>query len=444
MNIKKIATDNLNAQLCIKIEAADYQPQIEEVFANYRRTANMPGFRKGKVPMAMIRKMYGKGVIAEQVNKLIQEKIAEYLDKEHMEILGDPIPDGDNEHIDWSEGNDFEFSFAVGLSPEFEVKITKNDKLPLYKIKVDDAAIDHQIEGLTRSYGSVDNVDKSEEGDTLFGKFTSAAEGGPGNEAVLDISLISNADIQKLFIGIGPDDVVEFDMLKALDSNLIESTTPNLPKEKITEENRDWNFTVIRVTRLVPAELNQELFDKVFGEGNVNGLEEFRAKVAGNIEKMHQQRSDRQLLNDATEYILDKTKFDLPDAFLKRWLKTVSEQPLTDDQIEAEYAQYELSTRWQLIRNRIARNNEIQVTREELVGFAENKVRQQMLQHYDISEPDEKMVKKRAQEILENEEDGKWISNDIFSRKLVAFFKESFELNEQEVTHDQFMEKATK
>jgi trigger factor len=444
MDIKKVEIDELNAQLRIKIDAADYQPKVEEVLSNYRRTASVPGFRKGKVPMGMVKKMYGKGVLVEEVNKLMQQQVFDFLNSENLEILGNPIPTDENEQVDWSEGNDFEFSFEVGLSPEFEVKITKKNKLPFYQIKADDATIDRYTEDLARRYGAMTNAEKSEEGDTLYGKFTPAGEGDHSNEATVMISAIKDAKIQKKFIGIGPDDIVEFDVLKAFDNNLTEvSSMLNLPKEEITDENKKWNFQVIRVNHLVPAELNQELFDKIFGEGNVNGIEEFRAKVGEDIEKMYEQESDRRFLNDATEYILDKTKFDLPDAFLKRWLMTVSENPLTEEQVEAEYAQYQLSTKWQLIENRIAKDNDMQITREEVLGFAENAVRSQMLQ-YGIPEPDEEMVKNTASKVLENEEESKRISDEIFSRKLLAFFKESFKLDEKEVTYDEFVEKATK
>ncbi len=444
MDIKKVAIDDLNAQLRIKIEANDYQPKVEEVLANYRRTASVPGFRKGKVPMGMVKKMYGKGVLVEEVNKLMQQQVYTFLIEENLEILGNPIPTEDNDNIDWTEGNDFEFSFEVGLSPEFEVSITKKNKLPFYKIKADDATIDRYTEDLAKRYGSMTNIDKSEEGATLYGKFTPAGEGDHSNEATVMISAVKDDKIKKQFIGIGPDDVVEFDVLKAFDDNKTEvSSMLNLPKEEITEENKVWNFTVIRVNRLEPAELNQELFDKIFGEGNVNGIEEFRAKVGEDIEKMYEQESDRRFLNDATEYILDKVKFDLPDEFLKCWLMTVSEKPLTMEQVEAEYAQYQLSTKWQLIENRIAKDNDMQIGREEVLGFAENAVRSQMLQ-YGIPEPDEEMVKNTAQRVLENEEESKRISDEIFSRKLLAFFKENFKLDEKEVSYDEFVEQATK
>ena len=450
MEIKKVAIDDLNAQLRVKIEAADYSPKVEEVLANYRRTANIPGFRKGKVPAGMIRKMYGKGVLVEEVNKLMQQQVFDYLNEQEMRILGNPIPTEEELDIDWTEGNDFEFSFEVGLSPDFEVKISAKNKLPWYKIVADDATIDRYCDDLARRYGKMTNVDKSEAEDTLYGKFEALdAEGnllqeGHSNEATLMISAVKDKKLQKGFIGVGPDAIIDFDVMKAFDNNTTEiSSMLNMPKEELSDENKMWRFSVIRVNRMEPAELNQELFDKIFGEGIVESMEAFRAKVGEDIEKMYAQESERKFLNDATEYILDKTKFDLPDAFLKRWLKTVSENPLTDDQIEAEYAQYQLSTKWQMIENKIAEDNKMEITREEMMDFAGGAVRQQMLQ-YGIPEPDEEMVKSTVERVLQNEDEAKRISEEIFSRKLLQHFKETFKLDEKEVTYDEFVKKATK
>lgn len=450
MEIKKVAIDDLNAQLQIKIEATDYTTKVEEVLANYRRTANVPGFRKGKVPAGMIKKMYGKGVLVEEVNKLMQQHIFEYLNEQEMRILGNPIPTDDETEIDWTDGNDFEFSFEIGLSPDFKVEISAKNKLPWYKIVADDATIDRYCDDLARRYGKMINVDNSEAEDTLYGKFEALdadgnlLEDGHANEATLMVSAVKDKKLQKGFIGVGPDAIIDFDVMTAFDNNTTEiSSMLNVPKEDLSEENKMWRFTVIRVNRMEPAELNQELFDKIFGEGAVEGLDAFRVKVGEDIEKMYEQESERKFLNDATEYILDKTKFDLPDAFLKRWLKTVSENPLTDEQIEAEYAQYQLSTKWQMIENRIAEDNQMEITREELMDFAGNAVRQQMLQ-YGIPEPDEEMVKSTVERVLQNEDESKRISEEIFARKLLQHFKDTFKLEEEKVTYDEFVKKATK
>lgn len=447
MNISKIEKDQLNAQLKVEITESDYATAVENTMKQYRKTANIPGFRKGHAPMGMIRKMYGKSVLVDEVNKVLQNAVYEYLTKNDLNILGNPIPANESD-INWEDKN-FEFLFDMGLSPEFEVKLNKKMKFDFYKIVADDKMVDGYVNDIASRYGKMTSPDESAEGDTLFGEFVElddkgeVRENGITNNSNLPVDKISDGRIRKKFVGVKKGDELVFNPTKALGSAKEVAELLGVD-EKIAESlSSDFKMTVKNISRMEPAELNTELFDKLYGEGEVKTEEEFRAKITEEAERMFVNESDRKFLNDATEKIMEKVSIELPDEFLKRWLETAGEKPLSKEEIEKEYPNYAMGTKWQLIESKIAEENEVQITREEIETYTRDRVKAQLAQYGQMDMEDSE-IDGIVQNVLNNQDEMRRVSDEIFGQKLLDLLKEKCAVKTKEVTYDEFVKLATK
>lgn len=447
MNIVKEQVDALNAVLKVEVKAEDYQAKVEEVLTNYRKTANIPGFRKGKVPAGIIRKQYETPVKIEEVNKLLQDAIYKFITEEKLDILGNPLPKED-ENIDWkSSNNDLNFTYELGLAPEVDIKITKRNKLDYYKIKADDALIDGYIDNIAKRYGKMSSPEQVEAGDLIYGEFVEVdadgkdIEGGIINNASVSLEFIKDEEVKKALLGATVDTAVVFNVKEVFENTTDIASMLNISKEEVEALENEFRFTIATINRMEPAELNQELFDKVFGEGTVKNEKEFRAKVAEDAEKQYQSETDRKFHNDVVLYLLDKYNFELPDAFLKRWLMSASQEPITMEQLEAEYDQYAKSLKWQIIESKIAQANDIKVTFEDIQAFAAQSIKAQMAQ-FGHTNPTEDEVNDVAKRVLQNQEEVKKIQDQLFVEKTLNYFKETFGINEKEVSFDEFVKLA--
>lgn len=447
MNIVKEQVDALNAVLKVEVKAEDYQAKVEEVLTNYRKTANIPGFRKGKVPAGIIRKQYETPVKIEEVNKLLQDAIYKFITEEKLDILGNPLPK-EGENIDWkSSNNDLNFTYELGLAPEVDIKITKRNKLDYYKIKADDALIDGYIDNIAKRYGKMSSPEQVEAGDLIYGEFVEVdadgkdIEGGIINNASVSLEFIKDEEVKKALLGATVDTAVVFNVKEVFENTTDIASMLNISKEEVEALENEFRFTIATINRMEPAELNQELFDKVFGEGTVKNEKEFRAKVAEDAEKQYQSETDRKFHNDVVLYLLDKYNFELPDAFLKRWLMSASQEPITMEQLEAEYDQYAKSLKWQIIESKIAQANDIKVTFEDIQAFAAQSIKAQMAQ-FGHTNPTEDEVNDVAKRVLQNQEEVKKIQDQLFVEKTLNYFKETFGINEKEVSFDEFVKLA--
>jgi len=444
MNVSKIELDKLNAQLKVEVAAEDYEQNVENVLNDYRKKATVPGFRPGKVPMGMVRKMYGKAVLVEEVNKVLQNAVYNYIVEEKLDILGNPLPTQDM--IDWDNSKDFEFIFDLGLSPEFDLKITAKDKLTKYKIVADEKMVEDYVMDLRRRYGKLTTQEESTEEDSLIANFTQILKKDEEGEPVtatgtLMISNLKDKKSMKKFLGLKVGDAVKMNPSKVLANPSEVASLLQIDTDAAEKLDSDFNMEVTIVQRLIPADLDQELFDKVYGEGTVGSEDELRLKVKTDLEAMFVQDTERKFLNDATEYVLKKTKIELPDAFLKCWLETQSEE-LTAERVEDEYEQYSKGTKWQLIENRIAKDNDLKIEKEEVAAKAEELITTQMAQYGQVFEGDE--LQNIVQRVLSNEEEAKRISDQIFEEKLKTYFLENFKIQNKEVSYDEFIKLATK
>ncbi|MDG1849702.1 MAG: trigger factor [Flavobacteriales bacterium] len=443
MNISKENIDSLNAVLKIELSAADYQERVETVLADYRKTADMPGFRKGKVPAGVVKKRYGIPVKVEEINKILSDSVTKYIVDEKLDILGNPLPK-ESEQIDWERQEEFVFEYELGLAPTFEVNISKKNKLDLYKIKADKAMIDRYAEDIAKRYGKMSSPEKVEEKDLVYGTFQeldaegSAVEGGITNQASVSLDAVKTKKLKNEFIGSEKGAVIVLDPKKSFENDTDAAAMLNIDKEAYAGLKAKFSFTIDNISRMEPAELNTELYDKIYGEGVVKNEKEFREKITAESENMFVGEADRKFQNDAVDYLLEKTSFDLPEEFLKRWMQTVSEKPVTLDEIEKDFEGYKKSLKWQIIENKIAKENEISVSREEAVAETKKLITAQMAQYGQLS-PEEEQLEQYAQQVLANKEEEKNIYDRLFSSKMTAFFKSSFKVNEKEISYEKFV-----
>ena len=446
MNISKQNIDSLNAILKIELSRADYQERVDAVLTDYRKTADMPGFRKGKVPMSVVKKRYGIPVKVEEINKIISDSLTKYIIDEKLDILGNPLPK-EGEQIDWEHQENFVFEYELGLSPCFELKISKKNKIDYYIIKADDVMIDRYAEDIAKRYGKMSSPDKVQEKDLVYGTFQEldteglAVEGGVTNQASVSLDAVKIKKLKNEFIGSEKGAVIILDPKKAFENDTDAAAMLNIDKEAYADLKANFSFTIDNISRMQPAELNTELFDKVYGEGVVKNEKEFRAKIAAEAEQMLIGDADRKFQNDAVDFLLEKTSFDLPEAFLKRWMQTVSEKPVTLDEIEQGFEGYKKSLKWQIIENKIAKENNLSVTKEEAVAETKKLIRAQMAQYGQIS-PEEEQLEKYAHQVLANKEEEKNIYDRIFASKLTVFFKSAFKINEKEISYKNFIKLA--
>jgi len=444
MNITRESIDDLNAVLKIQVEKADYDGNVEKVLRDYRKKANIKGFRPGMVPIGLIKKMYGKAVQIDEINKVVTENIQKYITDEKIEILGDPLPKiDDNEKIDFDTQESFTFSFELGLAPAFETKLSKKNKVTYYEIAADEKMKNDYLDNYTRRYGKFEKADISEEKDILKGRIeaiddkgTTVPDGISVDDTSLSIEVIKDKKIKKQFIGRAEKDSIDFDLRKAFPNDNEIAGLLKKQKDEILNISGDFRFTVNEISRFRPAELNQELFDRIYGENIIHSEEEFRNRVNEEITANLRNESEYKLSLDLKKLALDKSEFQLPDAFLKRWLLKVNEKT-TEEQVEKEFDNFSRDLKWQLIRNKIARTNELKITEEELLKEAEKITRYQFSQ-YGLFYATDEQVGNYAKETLKREEDAKRIADKILEEKVNLILKDIVKLENKSVSIEEF------
>lgn len=444
MNITRENIDDLNAVIKVNVEKPDYETRVESVLKDYRKKANIKGFRPGMVPIGLVRKMYGKAVQVEEINKAVSENISKYLTEEKLEILGDPMPKADeHQHIDFDTQEEFTFSFELGLAPQFEVDLSKDDKVPYYQISVDDKMKKDYVENYTRRYGEFRNADSTEEKDVVKGKIQAAdadcnpvADGLTVETTSLAVNVIKDEEIKQSFIGKTANDTVCFDIKKAFPNDSEVGGLLRIKKEEAEAVSGNFLFTIAEISRFHPAEIGKELFDKVYGEGIVSTEEEFMKKIEEEISESLARESEFKLMQDVKELAMTKTGFSLPEDFLKRWLLRINENA-TEELIGKEFDNFRKDLKWQLIRNKVARTNEMKISEEELTQEAENITRLQFRQ-YGLYYATDEQVANYAKETLKREEDAKRIADKILEEKVLKHMKELVSLDNRSVTAEEF------
>ena len=449
MKITQSKTKDLMAILTVEVVEKDYRENVDKILKDYRKTAEMPGFRKGKTPMSIINKKYKTSVTVEEVNKILQDEMYKHITDNKVKVLGSPMPKKSEKTIDWEKQNDFSFEFEIGLAPDFDVKISKKDKLIYYNIKADEKLLDKYCNDIAKRYGTMGNMEISEEGDLVLCNIEqvdvsgNVMENGIKNEATVSMDFVADKKIKKQFIGVKSGDTFKINVMKAFTNHSDLSAMLNVSHEAIHNlSSEEFQFTIKNINRLTPAKLDKELFDKVYGEGNVKNTKAFRKKIKEEAEMSFVAESDRMLKNDVVTYLLKKNQFDIPNDFLKRWLVQNSEKPVTIEQIENEYDMYSKSLKWQLIENKINKNFEIKIEQEEIVAQAKTLISRQMMQYSQPVLDDEKLAE-IADSILKKEEERKKIIDQIYDQKSLVVYKANFKLTDKDISYDDFVKLAS-
>jgi trigger factor len=444
MNITRENIDDLNAVLKIEIAKPDYEEKVETVLKDYRKKANIRGFRPGMVPIGLVKKMYGRAVEIDEINKIVTESIQKYITDEKLEILGDPLPKTDlQEKIDFDNLENLSFSFEIGLAPVVEVKLSKKNKVNLYEIIIDEKMKNDYLDNYTRRYGELRKAELTEEKDVIKGRIEAIdlngnikTEGPIVEDTSLGIDIIKDEIIKTEFTGRSLNDTIDFDLKKAFPNDTEIAGILHKKKEEIVEIEGNFRFTINEISRFYPAEIGKELFDKIYGEGVVNSEKEFMQKIEDEISANLKRESDYKLMTDIKKLTLEKTGFQLPEEFLKKWLLRVNEKA-TEEQIEKEFGSFRKDLEWQLIRNKVARDNEVKISEEELLMEAENVTRFQFRQ-YGLFYATDEQITKYAKETLKKEDDAKRIADKILEEKVILILKELVKLESKSISAEEF------
>ena len=440
MDITRENIDALNAVVKVDIIADDYQSKVDKILVDYRKKADIPGFRKGHVPMGMIKKQYGKSVMIDEVNKLLQDALNKYLTEEKIEILGNPIP-RIQENFSW-DTKSFSFEFELGLVPQFEVNLNSKKKITQYVINADKSLIDKEVENLQSRYGKMSSVAVIDEKTNVTGTFVNE-EKEIEKKSTINLSDIKGKTNLKKFIGGKVGDVIELKTkgLFSEDSKLMAAL--GLSSDETKGLNIKVLFTIEETTEIELADLDQELFDKLFTDGSVKSVTELRNKIKEDAEKQFQQQADQQLLNSVTEFLIDNTSFELPSEFLQKWLATAGEKQLTPEQAAEEYSKSEKGLRYQLIQEKILKENDIKLDYEELKEYAKGFIRTQMAQFGNMN-PEDSELDDIANRILANQEEARKLQDQLLSQKLMTFYKEKMTFKTKKVSYEGFIKEVYK
>lgn len=447
MQIERINLDELNAELSISIAPSDYSDRVESAIKKYRKNAQLPGFRPGHVPVTLIRQRFGKSILAEEINTLLQDKIDGYIRENQLQILGSPMPVAEEQEVgNWDNPGDFQFKYQLGLAPEFDVELDSSLSFDYYKVLVDDTLIDRQIKDMARRFGSLHTPEESAADDMLMVKLEElnesgeVKEGGISADTTISIEYINNDATKAALTGIRKDAQLSVNPhdLSANHEDLAKML--GITHDELHHLSGNFRLTVNDIKRMVPHAYDQELFDKMFGEGEVKSEEEMRARVKSDLEAMFSRDSDYLLKRTIAKELRNKINPQLPDEFLKRFIRQTNEKPITDEILEREYPMYADQLRWDLIESRILGKYNIQVSYDELKGHVKSDYAARFAQ-YGIPVDDERL-EEMAKEVLSKKDELRNIYGFLQEEKIAQLIKEKCTLNSISLDYDAFVNKV--
>ncbi|MDZ4845708.1 MAG: trigger factor [Chitinophagales bacterium] len=437
--------DAQNATVKIQLSTQDYEPLVSESLKKLSKKADVKGFRKGMVPVGHIKKLYGNEVLADELNNLINKELTKYLTDNKIEILGSPIPklDDGQQELDIHSQKEYQFSYDLGLHPHFDVSaLSDATKVNQYTVKTDEQAVEKEVERLRKRVGEMTNPeDGVAKDDILFVKFQeldeagNVKEGGVENSTAVPLEKFEDKVADQL-LGKKPGEYLDVEMMKALKADEEQIIHNYLKLTDHRHLNKTFRVHLTKINRAIPAEVNQVLFDKVFGEGAVKSVEEFREKLKSEIEKAYVQQGEQLLNRDIVNMFIENTNVNLPDAFLKRWIQVSSEKPVTMEQVEHDYNGFAKNLKWTLIVNKIKKENNLEVTPDEMKAHT-IKV---MGSYYGFPDNEEtnKMLGALADDMLKKEEHAKRTYEELADKKVLDFMKSKITLTQKEISVEEF------
>ena len=433
----KISINKLNTVsgiISVQIEKKDYEGKVIEVLKNYSKTAKIPGFRKGFVPMGLIKKQYGNAVKVDEINKLLDSSLKKYINENKLDILGGPIPKTDNE-IDW-DSELINFDFEIGYSPEIKINFKAKKPIIKFEVKADKKMIDNQLKNIQSRYGKLVSkikIDKTSEITALF----KSEDDIINNSSMFKIETLKPSFAKKL-IGLKVGDVVSQNASKIFRKEQDLSRNIKIELSKAKEYKNNLVITIEEINERELADLNQELFDKVFGKNSVKSIAEMKSKLGDDFVKQFQTQVDQKLMNDTIEYLIDSTKVNLPSDFLIKWMKLNSEKKISIDEAKIEYEKSEKGMKYQLIESKIIIDNNLQVNFEDLKAFTTDLIKNQMKQYGQVI-PEDKELDEIIARVMSNKDEIKRLTEQLTSKRMLDFFKENFNYKIKKVTYDEYI-----
>ncbi|SFS90169.1 trigger factor [Sphingobacterium wenxiniae] len=439
MNISHQKVDDVNANITVELAPEDYNPSVDKAIKEQAKKAKLPGFRPGMVPVGHIRRTYGKAILFDEINRVVNDKISEYIGENKLEVLGQPLPvDSDADaNYNWDFKDNFTFNYEIGIAPEFEIPFTAETEFTAYDIKADDETLAERIKNLRRSYGKMTNPEVSEEGDVLYATLKQDKEEGIEKTTSVRTDIIQDAKIKKSLVGLKKDDSVKIDVKKAFKVEDLARILGVTEDEAADLDVTKFKVTVKNINRLEESDLNQEFFDKLFPAGEVTTEEDFTAKVREEVENLFKQNADQKLRNDLYTFGMEKVDVKFPEAFLKKWLKATNPN-ITDEELEEGFADFLSNLKWTIIENRIVTKNNLEVKYDEVVNLAKERIYAQIKMYNINDEPTDEQLNQFAMQLLQDREQANRLFEEAKALKVFDFLKESIKLNSKEIQYTDF------
>jgi len=450
MNITKESTGELTAEIKIQINEDDYNEPVSKTLKDYQRKANIPGFRPGKVPFSLIKKMYGKAVQAEEINKVLSDSLTKYITDNKLDIFGNPLPDKEKQKaIDFDTQKDFDFYFDIGIIPDFELILSDKIKVVYNKIIADDKTIDLQLKQICQQFGELTNPETSSEEDSVYGKIEELdqdgkiKEGGINNNSSILINKINPKKAREIFIGIKKNDFVDFNPFKAIGNFHDIAGLLNIDVKIAESLESDFRFTINEINHVKPASVDEKLFSKVYIEDNLKNEKELKNSIKADIEKSYTQESDFKFFLDTKNKLIEITNIPLPDDFLKKQMLEMNEKEIPDNELIDQYDKYAESMKWQLIENKLVKENKIEITEEEIKEHFKKLILSQM-NIPQVDEKNTKFIDEIAGNMMKKEDEVRNVVNMLVVLKLVELFKSLLKLNNKNISMEDFIKLANK
>lgn len=437
MNISHEKVDAINAVIKVDLAPEDYNPQVDKEIKDQAKKAKLPGFRPGLVPAAHIRRTYGKSILLDIVNKIVNDKITAYIGENKLEVLGQPLPVEETANYNWDYKDNFQFTYEIGLAPEFVNPFTKDAEFKEYDIKADEETLESRIKNLRRSYGKMTNPEVSEEGDVLYATLKQDKEEGIEKTTSVSTDIIEDAKIKKSLVGLKQDDVVKIDIKKAFKDEDIARILGITPEEVEALDVTKFDLTVKNINRLEESDLNQEFFNKLFAEGEVTEEAEFRTKVKEEVENLFKQNSDQRLRNDMYTFGMEKVDVAFPEEFLKRWLKATNPS-ISDEELNEGFADFLNNLKWTIIENRVVTENSLEVKYDEVINLAKERIYAQIKMYNINEEPSDEQLSQYAIQLLQDKEQGNRLFEEAKALKVFEFLKGQIKINKEEIEYAAF------
>ncbi len=448
MNVTRQEVNAETALLKVTVSSADYQTKVSASLEKYRKQAKIPGFRPGKVPMGMVQKQYGKAILAEEMNKLVSDALYKYIAENKLEILGNPIPqEGSEVKGDFLNPADFEFSYEIGYSPAINLDLSNKSKYDYVKVKIDAKLVDKQVEDLRRRYGKLISSNTVAEKDMILAQFVELDEngeikaGGIMHSSTTSMEFVEDKDTKNNLLGKKIGDKVTVSASIITRGNADKAALLGIKEDELADHGDLYQMTINDVKVMELADLNEELFARLFPDNLVKSEKDLRERISTDLEGMFGSDSDRLLTRTIYQDLIEKTKVQLPDSFLKRWIKLSNEKPISAEQVEADYDKYSKDLKWQLIQGHIFKANDIKVDQKDALEFTKGLIANQFAQ-YGIPAPEDAQLTSQAQQALSDRNEANRIYDMLAESKLTEFFKSTVKLTDKEMSYDAFVELA--